>query len=67
MDQEKLEVLVKTFQTLSDEEQERIIKKVGNESQGTAKFLKRIRRMQKRGEKIGDLTDKIKDKFSDGS
>lgn len=66
MDQEDLEVLVKTFQTLSDSEQKRIVKKVAKESRGTANFLERIRRMQERSEKIRRITDNIKDKFSGG-
>lgn len=64
MDQEELEVLIKTFQTLSDSEQQRIIDKVAKKSRKTATFLERIRKMQKRGEKIQNITDKIEDKFS---
>ncbi len=67
MDQESIEDLVKVFQSLGEEKQDEIINKVAKKDKAASKFLKRIQRMEKRGEKINNIRDKIKDKFSDGS
>jgi hypothetical protein len=64
MDQETIEDLIKIFQTFGDEKQKEVIEKVAKDDRAAATFLERIRRMQKRGEKIRNITDKIEDKFS---
>jgi flagellar motor component MotA len=64
MDQESIEDLVKVFQSLDEEKQDEIMKKVEKKDKAGAKFLKRIQRMQKRGRKIQNIKDKIEEKFS---
>jgi len=66
MDKGATEDIVKIFQSFSDKKQKEVIEKVAKKDRAAANFLERIRSMQKRGEKIRKLTDKIKDKFGDG-
>lgn len=65
-DKEKkaLQVMIKKFKEMDDEEQQSMIDQMKKEDEEVAKFLKKVKRVQKRSDKIDQLADKIIDRLS---
>ena len=58
-----LQGLIKKFRTLDDESQKNIIRRLEKKDPEAADLLKKVRKMQKRGDKIKNVADKIIDKL----
>lgn len=59
-----LKRLIKKFQNLDKESQEKVIKKLQNEGEEElVKALKKIQKAENRRQKMGDLVDQILDKL----
>lgn len=56
--------LVKTFRKMGDESQQNVIRRVSDrDEKELAEYLRKIRRMQKRSERMEELTDEILSKI----
>lgn len=63
MEGETYRELIKVFRGMDDESQQNVIRRVSNRDEEAAKYLRKVREMQKRGEKIDDLASSIIDKL----
>jgi predicted transcriptional regulator len=59
-----LDDLVRKFRAMDDESQQNVIRKVEKRDEEAAGILRKVYRMQKRGERMEEVTDSIVDRFS---
>ncbi|WP_103027192.1 hypothetical protein [Salinibacter altiplanensis] len=55
--------LIKKFRQMDDESQQNVIGRVAKRDQEGAELLRKVRRVQKRGDRIENLADEIIDKL----
>lgn len=59
-----LEDLVRKFRTMDEESQQNVIRRVAERDEEAADFLRKIYRMERRGEQMEKIADRIVDRFS---